>query len=303
MSIVNVQKQSKIQHFNLNLDYLPLNLSVELQTNNIINDKINSIMRKYSTHFREKIFILEYNDDLISVIAYNILSRISDISDLQFNIFGKAKRTKSYIFKKDKKKFISLRKIRKIKDRCIFVSVLNPIYNVIPQNKNFKNLGASLAIDTIKLMENFTPQEMFEAQKFYGIGYINDGLYYKNISLNGYIKWIESPGRCVMPPALHVNDTIKNVYLVWLDENTENNVSVLQDVEQVDDVVMYFIKDGVDLSRMLEPYSKWVKMKSNIPSEEYLNMNNYELAIALCRDYNPIFKGNWETRKREVFEV
>ena len=303
MSIVSVQKQSKIQHFNLNLDYLPLNMSVEFQTNALINEKINSIIREYGTRFRDTMFILEYNDDLVSCIAYNILSRISDISDFNFCIFGKAKRTKSYIFKKDKKKFISLRKIRKIKDRCVFISVLNPIYNVIPQNKGFKNLGASLAIESIKLMENFTPQELFEAQKFYGIGYINDGMYYKNITLNGYVKWIEAPGMCVVPPALRCEDKIKKVYLVWLDENMENNVQVLQDVEQVDDVVMYFTKDGVDLTSMLTPYSKWVKMKSNIPCEEYLNMNNYELADSLRRDYTPVFMGNWDTRKREVFEV
>ena len=304
---VNVvtQKDSKIQHFHLNLDYLA-NENVENWTNSLINRKINNVMRQYSKNFRTKKFILEFNDDLVSLIAYNILNRLSDISDFSFYIFGKAKRTKNYIYKKDKKNFISLRKIRKIKDQCIYVSVFNFIYNVIPQKRKFNNLGISLGIDTIDLMRDFTPQELFTAQQFYGIGYINDGFYYKNLSLSGYNNWVENPCNYAVPPMVKFENQIKGVQLVYLDGNMNNNVEVLRQVEQTDDVVMFFTENEEvteEQQKLLSSFAHWVKMKSNIPKKEYMNLNNYNLANAFCHDYTSMFIGNWTTRQKEVFNV
>jgi hypothetical protein len=102
----------------------------------LINKVINDFINKYEKDFNKKIFVFEFNDDLISTIGYKILIAISAIKpEFNFTIYGKAKKAKKQINYK-KEKFISKRKLKKNKDNIIFISSFNPIYKVANLNRS-----------------------------------------------------------------------------------------------------------------------------------------------------------------------
>ena len=109
MVITSIMK-TLILRYRLNMDYKIEDLSLEKQTNFLINDIINDLYKKIDN---SKIIVYEYNDDLISLIGYNILKAVQAIKPFELKICGKKpKKTKKKI--KAKESFISQRKIKKL---------------------------------------------------------------------------------------------------------------------------------------------------------------------------------------------
>ena len=102
MVITSIMK-TLILRYRLNMDYKIEDLSLEKQTNFLINDIINDLYKKIDN---SKIIVYEYNDDLISLIGYNILKAVQAIKPFELKICGKKpKKTKKKI--KAKESFIS----------------------------------------------------------------------------------------------------------------------------------------------------------------------------------------------------
>lgn len=306
MPIINHLGINKLKHWEFNLDYLPNDTTIENQTNKLINDKIQFIVNYYLKN-KNDTFILEYNDDLISVIAYNILSRIKVVEGFNFYIYGKVKKTKQYIFKEDKKQFIGNRKIKKLNTPICYLSSFNLIYNVVSDNKYSNKISkikslSTYAVTQIDFMKEFTPLELFSAQQFYHIGYINDGMYIKNANILSYSNWLENPASIVLPPCLDRIVKPAELKLLYLDDDMKNNIKLLQDLQDYDNIIMYFYDENDEqITKLLNDFSKWVKYKSNIPKSEFMNINNYPLAIHFYENFDCAdFVGNWPTKKMEV---
>lgn len=273
---------SKIQHFQLNMDYLAPGVNLENRTNFLISNKINYLINNYGVYFKDTTFVLQYNDDVISVIAYHMLKSLSEISDFHFVLIGKKKRTKKYLNKKDK--FISIRKLRGL-SKYKYISILNPIYNVVSDNDFYKNLGAALGVETIYLMKDFTVDEIFKAQEFYGIGYIEKEIDRNNKVLNELTKWYNEPAEHIVPPPLQrkVDYNSVKINLVWLSGNLEKDNEVLQDVQDSDNInfYCYYERPQSLYGRNWIAFSHYVKNKSNIPNKKYMNLEADKLIIYL----------------------
>ena len=98
MIITSIMKKLIIR-YRLNMDYKIEDLSLEKQTNFLINDIINDLYKKIDN---SKIIVYEYNDDLISLIGYNILKAVQAIKPFELKICGKKpKKTKKKIKAKE----------------------------------------------------------------------------------------------------------------------------------------------------------------------------------------------------------
>lgn len=296
MSFVQAKTQSKLIHYNYNLDYPIQGYNIEEQTNHLINIKINDIINKYSKS-KKKYFILEYKDDLISVIAFKMLNAISSISNFDFYIYGKIKKTKKLlqsinpnkkVFKTYKAyKTISLKKLRLLsKNETVYFSIYNPIYNVIPNTEFYNNLGVSLGLEVFYLVKEFTPQEFFTARDFYGINYISNEIDESSSAIKSYQKWIDLPGRCIVPPALQAEICYPEyINVVYLNNDWKEDSEILNNVEQSDYLTFYFYKDKPDILKDVSNiiYSTYVKNKSNIPRVQYLNINCNDIVEYLIK--------------------
>lgn len=296
--------KNKLIHYNLNLDYSLNFLSIEQQTNMLINKVINDFINKYEKDFNKKIFVFEFNDDLISTIGYKILIAISAIKpEFNFTIYGKAKKAKKQINYK-KEKFISKRKLKKNKDNIIFISSFNPIYKVANLNRS----SIDFIIPNFYLFNQFTYQEILMAQQFYGIGYIKDHeLNPKfNNSIEEFNNWINNPKN-----QINIEDYCaapQKITLIWIEDNgyEENNIKIMQEVEQSDNLIFYYY-DQVEIPNILQDRNFIVLLKktTNRPNEKFLNLNNYELPIKFLLKYNNIeieFKGNWSQENKDKFK-
>jgi len=71
-----VEAKRKLVLYDLNLKYYPnKNWSIEEQTNWLINRKMNNFEFQFQ-NCSERIFIIDYKDDLLSLICYKILKNI-----------------------------------------------------------------------------------------------------------------------------------------------------------------------------------------------------------------------------------
>lgn len=104
----------------------------ENQTNYTLCCIMNNFIAKYKKDFNNKIFILEYNDDIYSTIAYRILKNLQGVFNFNLKVKGSCKIYEKEINKKDKISIID-RIVNRKKNR-IFISCYNPIYDVISSN-------------------------------------------------------------------------------------------------------------------------------------------------------------------------
>lgn len=285
---MQVKAQSKLAHFECDVDYPIKDFRLDNQTNKLINDIINDIIFKYQKG--KYTFVLEYRDDLISVIAYKILNTLSSISNFDFYLYGSSKRTRNYLksIKSGKKifkkymphKFISLKKLKQLhKNNTIYFSVYNSIYKVIPTTEFYRNLGLSLGLQVYSIMEKFTPEEIFTARDFYNIGYIGKEIDETNGILNAYSKWLKSPSKFVVPPPLQKNRPMPaQVNKICLPDDITKIATILQDVEQSDDINFYFFKNRSLINDLvIFTFNNYVKKKSNVIKSNYMNVDNQEL--------------------------
>lgn len=155
---------SKIDLFyhGLNLDCPKQNNYVN-QTNTTVSEIMNDFIIKYKNDFKNKNFILFYNDDIYSLIAYQMLKNIQGIFPFTLKIYGKRKKTKKFISKKDFLTFFS--KKSNIKN-AIYISCFNPIYKVKNSNISFKELSNN---NCYSIINKFTPKQFRILSFFYNI--------------------------------------------------------------------------------------------------------------------------------------
>ena len=270
---MNKMLMNKLLRFELNLDYPMDNYSIEDQTNLLINKKINEFISIYAKDFNSKVFVYNYNDDIISLIGYEILLSIKSLyPNFKFYLYGKKRKTKKYL--ENKQKFISLRKIHKIcckgENNIIAINSYNSIYKVINYNKLSK-----VFVD-YELMEQFTPKEIFIAQTFYHIGYIKkDLIQNNNKDIIAFQNWIEFRGDIDLEKfdIRNLREKVK-VLLMKCGDSDEEIGKKMMEVDNSEDVILYF-HNGKDLIINDKAYNFILKKTDNRLNE--WNNNNEEL--------------------------
>ena len=72
--------------------------------------------------------------------------------------------------------------------------------------------------------------------------------------------------------------------LVWLTNKVEEDIKILQEIEQTDDIVLYFYKDKKPEILKDLNFNLVIKKKTNRPSKYYLNDNQEILLRAALQD-------------------
>lgn len=311
MVVTSIMKKL-ILRYRLNMDYRIEGLSLEKQTNFLINDIINDLYKKIDS---SKIIVYEYNDDLISLIGYNVLKAIQSIKPFKLKIYGKKpKKTKKMI--KAKESFISQRKVKKlIKDsKCFIISSFSPIYKV----GNVGHISNKFDFQyNYELMNRFTPDEISVSQKFYHIGYIKDYQKINGEKINVFDKELNSIQKKIDNVETYLNwdkfenYDVPNCLMLWLDENEEQNEQLLQKAEQFDGLVFYFYSKEYEAPILSNiTYNFMVKHTANRINRADYDSYNYLAYNAAsnfyqyywdkgCPNIKCEFSGNWPQEARD----
>ena len=312
MVVTSIMKKL-ILRYRLNMDYKIEGLSLEKQTNFLINDIINDLYKKIDS---SKIIVYEYNDDLISLIGYDVLKAIQSIKPFKLKIYGKKpKKTRKMI--KAKESFISQRKVKKlIKDsKCFIISSFSPIYKV----GNVKHISNKFDFQyDYRLMDRFTPDEISMSQKFYHIGYIKDYQKINGEKINVFDKELGNIQKRIdnVKSYLDWNEfkdyEVPACLMLWLDEDEEQNEQLLQKAEQFDGLVFYFNTSSFNIPPILKniTYNWMVKHTANRFNTEDYDSYNYLVYSAAshfyqyywdkgCPNIKCEFSGNWPQEKRD----
>lgn len=280
----------KVQHYNLNLDYHKYNIDDETQTNYLIQKQINSFLNSYKENC-DKVFILEYQDDTISLICYNLLRIINSITDFKFYICGKRHKTKKYL-----KKIKTISKTKKDhllkKEKAVLISAFNPIYQVIDYNKVFKNFDYRYRLSP---MIQFTPIEIEQTKSFYNIGDIKNDILNSPIVEN-YKNWIsekptfENNTFEYYLPFISKEYKEQQIHLIKLSSDLTHNSEILNELENANGLFFYYIPDNLEkqdldkLKQQLYEFSFYIKNNSNICGYYNVNIDANEIANNFSAD-------------------
>lgn len=284
--IATEELQNKYNHDLLNLNYQIDNVDSTVLTNVLITKTLNELL-KFIESQPNKIFVYDYNDDLVSLVGYKILKVLqSQISSFDFKLLKKnkifnVKSTKKQLTKKQK--FISVKKINNQSNKYALISSFNPIYKVIGVEKSFNNFG----LRSFNIVEKFTPTDFLNCSVFYNIKIPKNDIFSTELKyINRYNKEINdlNEGQIWTESLNPIHwETINVVYVSGI---TDEALDALQKVEQSNDVNFYFTDDlDSNGAKVLfsNNYAYLVKRKTNIPSYRYQNINNYNL-VKYCRD-------------------
>lgn len=280
--------ENLIQMFNSNLNFKPDSINLESYTNYLINKQMNLLVKQIKEN-KNKIFVLNYKDDLLSLICYRIIKNVQAIESFDFYICGKTIKTRKSLNSKEKK-ISSFKLKRKIEqNEAIIISPFNPIYQVFGLTKTFKNFYYS----SFKPLEHFTIQELEQAQIFYHLGYYKKD----KIQFNSDLTIVKDYSNFCLQ-----NDNIfdffsknyyNNIVLVKLNGNDEE---LLNEVENFDGLAFYFFNEPPILFQ--SNYPLFLRHKVNIPKD--YNCNNCDIPIKLIREYGakPKFIGDWKSEEK-----
>lgn len=293
---------AKIIMYNLNLDYKIKELSLENQTNMLINRQMNEFVKLYSGD-TEKTFIIDYKDDLISLICYRIVKNIQTVSGIKFNLLlsGKTRKTRKFIDKKEKRIPSFLVKSKMKKSNVFLISPINPIYKVLNEKTVFKKFNCKVW----KPMESFTPNEVLLSQVFYHIGYLkNEHIFEKKKKeveifqelCDGQVPFEEEVSLLNLEKFTIYN---KDISLVKLTNDDVVNERLLNEIEDFEGLIFYYWEKRPEI---LTSFENFIKIKANV--SEYFNVNQYTVPAQLIRDYHckPFFYGNWSAKEKELLE-
>lgn len=267
---------AKIKHYNLNLFY-SRGVSPTAETNLLIQKIINNFINQCKTTFAsKKIFILEYQDDLISLINYRMLYVCASIVDMKILLLGKHKKTKKQLVKKQK--FVSTWKAKRLikKGKAVYISAFNPLYKVVPNDKIFNILGADMTP-----LESFTYENLCEARLFYHIGYVkNDILDTKEAER--FNEWCNNQNgtkentwilRAALLNFIDIIYKEKDIHLIKLSDDLKLNEEILQSVQDLNGIFIYDINNSGkitdEIKQQLISFSYYLKNSSN--TYGYLN--------------------------------
>lgn len=169
------------EEYNLNIYYPSNSTNIEKETNLYIQELFNY----FSTLNTNNIYILKYNDDIISLLSYQILNLVSKVSHFTFYTHGKVKKTKEYI-----KNFSSISSLR-IKR----LSKNNNIQWIIPNNPLYKVLNLPIKSNNLKnnieILNKATPDMIRIMCDFYHVS-LTDKLFWNNDpKIRIYQDWID----------------------------------------------------------------------------------------------------------------
>lgn len=294
----------KIIYNYLNLDYPNGLISYSDQTNKTICKVMNDFINTYKNDFDSKNFILIYQDDIYSLITYNILKNIQGIYNFNLKIFGKRKKTKKYIKKNN---FINKFKIKKIKqDDIIYISCFNPIYKV----KNKKNVFKELRTNNYyNLIDKFTPLQFQIISEFYAI---KDEKLLQEFKQDYFLdfKWFtlhEGTFQNNFDTDIFNNEYFNNIfknefnktniYIIKLNGN-ENDFPLFDYLRNIDGINLYFF-DNKNLNFLQTNLNFYINPKNAIKN---YNSNNYLLARSFSKINAKIFYlGEWTEEEKKIW--
>jgi len=152
--------EHRLLKHNLNLDY-DKNINYEFQTDRTLNSIMNNFIEKNKENFQNKIFILEYQDNIFGILTYYILKNIQGVYPFKLKVCGKIKKTKKLFY--NKKDIIKKWRI-KHKKNLIFINCFNPLYYVKFSKEDFNDLSNSISI-----INKFTPEQFSFLIKFFNL--------------------------------------------------------------------------------------------------------------------------------------
>lgn len=117
-------------HHNLNLDYPKeyYKENYEIQTQITLNNIMNNFIKENINYFnKDYLFIINSQNNINTLITYNILMAIKQLYNIDFKIYGYTYKIKSNIYKDFK---ISKRKLKQEKRNIILIDCFNPLFNV-----------------------------------------------------------------------------------------------------------------------------------------------------------------------------
>lgn len=281
-----------IHLYNMNLEYAIPNFNLEQHTNYLINQQMNYFVKEFEQD-QNKLFVLDYKDDLLSVICYRIIKNLQEVSPFKFNIAicGKRTNTKKLLVKGEKRitNWGLERKIKK--NQVVIISPFNPLYEVANTGIKFNNFNCTIW----KPLSRFIPEQIKTAQVFYNIGYLpkdkiqidrNADIMEFNSFCNRTQNFLEIPNN------LKYN---KDITLVKLTGDNVIDQDLLSQVEDFDGLVFYFYT--CDYCPMLSSdYNIYVKNKANMPFDSNTNIDHIPLEL-IRRGCYPTFIGNWSTNE------
>lgn len=292
------QSQFKICQFEMNLnypmDYYPM--AIEEYTNCLVNDKMFHFNKKFE-NTNAKYFIVDYKDDLNSLICYRMLKNLESVCQFDFEvlIYGKTWNTREYLPKGQKR--ISkwkLNKLMKMPDLCVIVQGTNLLYKVI----NSKITYNDFPCEVWRPISDFIPKQIQTLQIFYHIGYLKkDKMQFSDERVKDFNAF------CVGEKLdYHYPDKPKykrkTIGLVKIIGEQDKDIETLQQVEDFDGLLFYFTEGINPMDTVLKSeFSLFVKNRANIPDK--YNVNNYEIIeelrsqITYCE-----FFGYWSDEER-----
>ena len=211
--------------------------------------------------------------------------------NFNFEIFGKVKKFKKKV---GKYRRINEKEVNK-KSNVLLISNFNSIYKVNQIEDLSKKINF---VKRYNIVEQFTPDELSIAFNFYGgqieeIGKDDPIRSLETLRLN---KWIKDPQCAALPQILASLLSPENkveINMVALSGDIQIDEETLHYVEQSDNINMYYMEErkGLVFDRN---YAAIVKNKSNVPSDNYLNINQ---DLSKIIDYvKPTYFGDWQSR-------
>ena len=247
---------------------------------------MNDFTIKFEKEFQNKYVVLEFNNDTLSLIAYNILKNIQSIFPFQLLIYGKHNIFRKYwkTHQKIKAKFISKRIFTKLRmvNKAIYVGIYNPIYKVIDSKKYYNDFNKA----DYNLMNKFTPTELQIARNFYTINWIKkDNVFFNSPAAESFNKFcFGKPVEEIDFEKLFNKEKIKNINIIKLTGDTSKDNELVNQVVNDNDLIFYFICNSIDKYEILNSeYQYFLKNKSNIPN--YWNINTYSILDNIIKNY------------------
>ena len=280
--------QSKVQHFNLNLDYPIEGIAIDTQTNALINRTLNNFYNIFKDNIQQFNIVYEYRDDCISLIGLRLLQILAEQMNFNFEIFGKVKKFKKKV---GNARRVNEKEVNK-KENILLISNFNPIYKVNLVEEQSKKINY---VKKYNIVEQFTPDEFSIAFHFYGgeINEISSDDVIRSIETLRFNKWIKNPQRAALPQIL-ASKEIKlpiQINAVHLSGKIEEDIKLLQEVEQSDDINFYYLNTEIYNILTDKNFATCVKHKGNIPNYCYMNIN---IDITNIRQYIiPNHIGSW----------
>lgn len=263
--------QNKIIHFNLNLDYPIEDIPIDIQTNALINKILNNFYNVYKDNIQQYSVVYEYRDDCISLVGLRLVQILAEQMNFNFEIFGKVKKFKKKV---GKTRRTNEKEINK-KDNVLLISNFNPIYKVNLEEDLSKKINYK---QRYNIIEQFTPDEFTIAFHFYGgnIDELDKNDVLMTLDTLRFNKWIKNLQGAAIPQFLMTELMPSNpvkVNIITLSNIISEDEKLLQEVEQSDNINLYYTQAVKHNILTDKTFAAYVKNKSNVPSDNYLNIN------------------------------